>query len=270
MDAAQKFQLDQQAAERYEQFVEPVMAPFVETLIDATAVHEGDSVLDVACGTGFVARAAAARLGPDDRVVASDLNPAMLAVGAHAATSSIPTIEWRQASADELPFAEHSFDVVTCQQGLQFMSDLNAAMSSAKRVLRPAGRLAATVWASMERSPYMLAQYESLVEILGADQVASFQAAFAMTADQLRDAAEQAGFIDVDVTDIECMIQLPPLPSFAADHLTALPWGKQLVDNGPGAIHAAAAAITGQLDKHRSSEGTVDVPFVSILLTARS
>ncbi len=270
MDAAQKFQLDQQAAERYERFLAPVMAPFVDALMAATDVHPGDAVLDIACGTGFVTRAAANRLEPDDRVVGSDLNPAMLAVGAHAAMSTIPSIEWRQASADDLPFDDHSFDVVLCQQGLQFMADLAAVMSSAKRVLRPGGRFAATVWSNMERSPYMLAQYESLAEILGADQVDSFRAAFAMTADRLRDAAEHAGFVDIEVAEIQCMIQLPPLPSFAADHLTALPWGKQLLDNGPGAVHAAAAAITGRLNIHRSGEDAVEVPFASILLTARS
>ena len=72
------FQLRGSAPERYERYLHPIMAPFVAALIEAGRLQPGSAVLDVACGTGFIARAAAARVGPTGRIAGTDLNPGML------------------------------------------------------------------------------------------------------------------------------------------------------------------------------------------------
>jgi len=268
MDAGEQFQLGQRAAERYEAFVGLFMTPFVHALIEATDVQPGDVVLDVACGTGFVTRAVAGRLGPDDRVVGTDINPAMLAIAGRAVGDTVPKVEWRQAPADDLPFDDGSFDVVLCQQGLQFVPDLPAALAEVARLLRPGGRFGTTTWASLDRSPYMAAQYHALTEALGAGATESFLGAFSMTAERLRSAAEFAGLTMIDVQDVERPIRLPALPGTAADHLTALPWGQALVESGADALAAAAAAITSRLRSHAAADGVITVPFASLLLTA--
>ena len=113
----------------------------------------GKSVLDVACGTGIVARVAKAHLGSNAHVVGVDVSPNMLTVAA----AVDPGVEWRQGTADALPVAEgESFDIVVCQQGLQFFSDRLAAVREIRRVLTPAGRLAAAVWTSLENNPFLL------------------------------------------------------------------------------------------------------------------
>src|SRR5215471_4332234 len=119
--------------------VGPLFRPFAEQLVSRVAPNRGDSVIDIACGTGIVARVARERLGPEARVVGVDVAPAMLAV----ARTVDPTIDWREGNAVSLPVgdAEH-FTVLTCHQGLQFMPDKLAAVRDMRRVLAPGGRVA--------------------------------------------------------------------------------------------------------------------------------
>src|SRR5262249_60545343 len=100
----------------------------------------GDRVVDVACGTGIVARIAAARVGPSGVVVGVDLNPGMLNVARSVSLTdsrSAAPIQWQEASADKLPFPGESFDIVYCQLGLQFFADRPAALREMRRVLGP-------------------------------------------------------------------------------------------------------------------------------------
>src|SRR5262245_42186194 len=127
--------------------VAPLFRPFAEQLIARVALNRGDSVIDVACGTGIVARVARERLGPDARIVGVDVAPAMLAV----AQTVEPAIDWREGNAVALPVSagEH-FTVLTCHQGLQFMPDKPAALREMRRVLAPRGRVAIATWSSLE------------------------------------------------------------------------------------------------------------------------
>src|SRR5215471_7472362 len=94
--------------------VGPLFRPFAEQLVARVAPSRGDSVIDVACGTGIVARVARERLGPDARIVGVDVAPAMLAV----ATGVDQTIDWRKGNAISLPVtATEQFTVLTCHQG---------------------------------------------------------------------------------------------------------------------------------------------------------
>jgi SAM-dependent methyltransferase len=130
--------------EMYERFlVEPLFLPWADPLLDETGLAAGDRVLDVACGTGIVARRAKARLGHSARVVGVDVNPAMLTVARRIA----PDIDWREGNATALPLqAGESFDVVTCQQGLQFVPDRAAAVDQLRRALASNGRLSVSTW----------------------------------------------------------------------------------------------------------------------------
>jgi ubiquinone/menaquinone biosynthesis C-methylase UbiE len=95
-----------------------------------------------------VARAAARRAGGEGHVVATDVSGAMLARSAAAGASrGAAPIEYREASADALPFEDGSFDVVLCQQGLQFFPARAAALGEMRRILRPGGGVGIAVWA---------------------------------------------------------------------------------------------------------------------------
>ena len=132
--------------------VGPLFRPFAEQLVSRVALTRGDSVIDVACGTGIVTRIARERLGPEARIVGVDVAQAMLAV----ARTVDPTIDWREGNAVSLPvIAREHFTVLTCHQGLQFMPDKPAAIREMRRVLAPGGRVAIATWRSLEEIPGM-------------------------------------------------------------------------------------------------------------------
>ena len=136
--------------ELYERLlVGPLFTPWAERLLDGMALAPGSRVLDVACGTGIVARLAAERLGAGARVVGVDRTPPMLAV----ARAVAPEIDWREGDAAELPVGEdETFDAVVCHQGLQFFADRLAAVREMRRVLAPGGRVGIGVWRSREEN----------------------------------------------------------------------------------------------------------------------
>jgi ubiquinone/menaquinone biosynthesis C-methylase UbiE len=140
-------------AEAYERLlVGPLFRPWAELIVERLRLGPGDHVLDVACGTGIAARLAKARVGPGGRVVGVDVNPQMLAV----ARTLGPEIDWREGNAGALPVgAGEPFDVVVCQQGLQFFPDKPLAAREMRRVLVSGGRLAIATWRPLEEMSFL-------------------------------------------------------------------------------------------------------------------
>ena len=170
-------QITHDAAEVYEEFFVPVLfQQFVEPMMNAAGVRAGQRVLDVACGTGVLARAVAERTGATGAVTGLDLNPGMLAVARRVA----PAIEWKQGRAEALPFEDQSFDAVVCQFGLMFFEDRPAALREMLRVLRPGGRLAVAVWDAIDRSPGYAAEEQLLLRLFGEQVVESIRAPFVL------------------------------------------------------------------------------------------
>jgi ubiquinone/menaquinone biosynthesis C-methylase UbiE len=130
--------------EMYEQsLVGPLFRPWVDDMLAEVGLTPGDRLLDVACGTGVVARVARERLGGSGTVVGVDLSPAMLAVARRNGNG----IDWREGDAGALPLrGDERFDVVVCQQGMQFFSDRAAAARQMRRALAPGGRLGVSTW----------------------------------------------------------------------------------------------------------------------------
>ena len=146
----EQFQLSVQAAEQYEAaFVPAIFAEWAPLLADIARVHEGQSVLDVACGTGIVARTVADRLSGTGRVLGLDLNDGMLAV----ARRVRPGLDWQQGDVADLPYDDDTFDVVLCQMALMFFPDAAAALREFARVARPGGTVALSVPASLGDQP---------------------------------------------------------------------------------------------------------------------
>jgi SAM-dependent methyltransferase len=141
-------------AEIYQRGLVPaVFAPWAATLIEQAALQPGERVLDVACGTGVVARQAAQHVGPTGKVIGLDLHADRLAVAHSLPQLPGASIEWQEGNALALPFSDETFDVVFCQQGLQFFSDRPAALREMHRVLLPGGRVILSVWGPLDRSP---------------------------------------------------------------------------------------------------------------------
>ena len=162
--SVETFQLSVEAAEAYEaRFVPALFAEWAPRLVEAAGIVGGQAVLDVACGTGVVARAAADRLGGRGRVVGLDVNQGMLAVAGRLR----PDLEWRQGDAADLPFEDGSFDVVLCQSALMFFPDRAGALREMARVTTAGGTVAVQVWDRLEAQPGYGAMYRALSEQLG-------------------------------------------------------------------------------------------------------
>jgi ubiquinone/menaquinone biosynthesis C-methylase UbiE len=164
----EQWQLRGSAAELYERYLVPVVTlQWAVDLVARVEVRPGDSLLDVACGTGVVARAAAEDVGSGGRVVGLDLNSEMLAVARSLPKVGAVPIEWYEGSALALPFDAGEFGVMLCQFGLQFSPDPLAALREMRRVLAPAGRVGASVFAEIERNPVAHALTNALDRQLG-------------------------------------------------------------------------------------------------------
>jgi SAM-dependent methyltransferase len=236
-----QFQLEGDAAERYERWAVPfVLGPWVPALLDLAELRAGERVLDVATGTGVVARLAARRVAPAT-VTGLDLNQGMLEVARRLPLPPGLTIHWRQGSALALPFADGAFEVVLCQQGLQFFPDRLKALGEMRRVLTPAGRVAVSVWTGP--SPYFSALREGLERYVGTEAAISGAVARSLgDADELRGLLRGAGFRDVVVHHIRMTLRLPPPEEFVLRHMSAIP--------AAGLVAAAGEEARGALVAH--------------------
>ena len=169
---------------------------WVEKVLDAVQIRPEEKVLDVACGTGVLARNAIARVGSSGFVAGIDPDPGMLAV----ADRLSPTVAWRQGTAESLPYPDGSFDAVVSQFGLMFFTDRQKALQEMVRVLKPDGRLAVAVWNSLEDIPAYATEVALLGRMAGADAANAVQAPFVLGArDNLLALFEDAGVTAVEI-----------------------------------------------------------------------
>lgn len=163
------------AAEAYEELLVPALfSEWAPRVASAARIAAGDRVLDVACGTGVLARHVAERVLPGGSITGIDADAGMLAVAARVA----PRVEWRQGKAEMLPFASGSFDVVVSQFGLTSFEDPRAALREMARVLVRGGRLALAVWDALPSCP-AYAELTAIVDrLFGARAGAALRARF--------------------------------------------------------------------------------------------
>jgi ubiquinone/menaquinone biosynthesis C-methylase UbiE len=190
--------------EMYERWlVNPLFRPWAELTLDDVKLSAGDRILDIACGTGIVARVAGERLGDTGYVVGIDISSEMLAV----ARAAAPGIDWREGSASDLPLRDgEQFDVVVCQQGMQFFPDKPAAAREMRRALARSGRLAVATWRADDEIPFMRELRHVAERRLGAvvDQRHSCGDAAV-----LEGLLEEAGFSQIRARTISRIIRVP-------------------------------------------------------------
>jgi ubiquinone/menaquinone biosynthesis C-methylase UbiE len=253
------------AAEGYERYFVPVIgAPLAKRLVEAAAVKAGERVLDVACGTGVVARLAAERVGATGRVTGLDANPGMLAVARSVSASSV--IEWCEAQAESTPLPDAIYDAVLSQLGLQFFGDRQTALAEMHRVLRPGGRLVANLpgpppqlFEVMERS---LAEHAP-----GADRFV--RAVFSLhSRPEIEQLLTGAGFADVSVTSESRSLPLPAPEEFLWQYVSSTPLASAIGAMGDPEREALRADVTGQWE-NLMTEGELILELDVITMAAR-
>ena len=227
-------------AEAYEEYLVPaIFGPMAADLVDRAAPRPGERILDAACGTGIGAREAASRAGSSSRVVGFDLNPAMLDVATRASVKAGLAIEWMEARAESVPLEDASFDLILCQQGLQFFPDRPAALREMRRLLTSGGRAVIAVWRDVGPG------FDALAGALGRQISAEAGAALARGPASLRDGAElsallkAAGFSDLSLETVAVHMRFPSAAEFVRRYVSATPLA--------GAVAAAGEAARDQL-----------------------
>jgi SAM-dependent methyltransferase len=226
------------AAENYQRhFVPAIAEPVSAGLLGTAALRPGERVLDVACGTGVVARHAAEQVGPTGTVTAIDLSPDMIDVARATPAPATPPIDWHVGDATSLPFPDSSYDVVLCQMGLMFIEDRNAAVAEMHRVLAPGGRV--VVGTPGEIQPPFIVLEQAIVEHINADLGGFVRAVFSMhDPDAVAALLRGAGLRDVTGTVSRAQLQLPTPAEFLWQYINLTPMAP-LVAQAPEAAKQA-------------------------------
>lgn len=262
--SVEAFQISETAAEFYEtRFVPRLFGPWARHLVDAAGVAPGRRVLDVACGTGIVARTAADRLGDDVRVTGVDLNPNMLAV----ARRLRPKIDWRQGDAGALPFDADSFDVVLCQSALMFFPDPAQALREMARVATPASTVAVQVWATLDAQPAYGPFVDVATRHAGPEALSLLGTYWSMgDLERLRGLLEAAGLEVAEIRTLTENARFDSIDELVATEVESTPLAERISEQVYARIladsrEALRAFVTGG--------GAADIPLVGHIVTAR-
>jgi SAM-dependent methyltransferase len=174
---AERGQVSTAAAEVYEAFFVPALfGQFPEPVLDHAGVGPGARVLDVGCGTGVLARATRALVGPRGAVAAVDPNEGMLVV----ARRADPSIEWRVGVAESLPFGDDAFDHTVSQFAAMFFTDREEAVREMERVTTSGGTVTVVTWAGLDRTPGYDAMVSLIADELGEQAADALRAPFVL------------------------------------------------------------------------------------------
>ena len=264
MNAPETFQIPLDVAERYEsEFVPALFADWAPHVVAMADVARGQAVLDVACGTGIVARTALPRVGAEGRVVGVDLNPAMLTV----AERVCPGVELHRGDAADLPFDDATFDAVLCQMALMFFPDPVAAVSEMRRVATAAGTVVVMVPSSLEAQPAYRLLVDLAAEHAGPEAVAMLSTYWTCgDLDTLLGTMDQAGLEVVSTRTRMGTARFGSIDEFVAVEVESTPVRELLTDDEFDALRRRANDVLGAFT---GADGSAQIPIEGQLVAGR-
>ncbi|MFA9445340.1 class I SAM-dependent methyltransferase [Egicoccus sp. AB-alg6-2] len=265
-------------AAAYQAYYGPaIFEPLASILLSRARPSPGESVLDVACGTGIATRRVAVSVGTTGRVVGVDVNPAMLDVARAVTSETDLTVEWQHGDGTALPLPDAAFDLVLCQQGLQFFPDRDAGAREMRRVLRVGGRAVIAVWQGLEHHPLFAALADAeLPELARFDVQASYGdlvAPFSFgDAAVLRDLLVAAGFRQVEVVQASVVARFPDPDRFVERleyaYAAVVPAFAEDPAAFAGYLEAVDRRTRDVVDRHRDGDHVV-IPMQTNIAIAR-
>jgi ubiquinone/menaquinone biosynthesis C-methylase UbiE len=243
--------------------VPAIFVRWLPTFLDLTSPQLGNRVLDVACGTGIIAREVLSHVGSSGRVVGVDINSSMLSM----ARALEPSMDWREGDAQDLPFADGEFDIVVCQQGLQFFPDREVALREMHRVLIPGGRVALASWCEIESSPGQNALTQATEKHVGPEAATLLSGAFRLgDVEYFQALLEDAGFHDVQIRREKKMANFSSPEAFARIVVAGSAIGRAGIQLRDEAMTAIVHDVEAALRRYVDSDGLA-FPMESHLAT---
>lgn len=251
--------------------IESVLGPVSDRMVELLAPIPGETVVELAAGTGLVGLTVAAAMGGSGRVLLSDFSPAMLDVARRRAEAlGLEGVEFRVLDAERLDLPDASADAVVCRYGYMLMADPAAAMAETRRVLRPGGRVVLAVWADPARNPWSTLPAAAVVEAGHMPPPEPGTPGIYSLADheRLRALIAGAGLEDVRLEEVGTVWSYPDEPTYwAFMERVAGPISLLLERITPEQRDALRTDIAGRLEPFRGPEGYA-MPGVSIVASA--
>lgn len=262
--ASETFRLSAAAAEMYEsQFVPALFAEWAPRLTELAGVEPGQAVLDVACGTGIVARTVADVQRGRGRIVGLDLNEAMLGV----ARRVRPELEWHQGDAAHLPFPDGSFDVALCQMALMFFPDRAQVLREMARVVTARGTVAFSVPSRLESQPAYAPFVGMAARHAGPEAARLLGTYFASgDLDELGRLVEAAGLHIATTRTHLGTVKCPSVDAFVATEVESTPLRERISDEVYARIRAEAREL---LRPFTRPGGAAEIPLEGHVIATR-
>jgi len=253
--------------ENYERYFIPAIGkPLAEDLVHAAGLTHGEKILDVACGTGIVARLAAKEVLPGGSVTGVDPNPGMLAV-ARAVTPKDMDIEWYEAPAEAMPLPDNTFDVVFCQMGLQFMQDKIRALKEMYRVLAPGGRLILNVPGPIEEPFAVLA--EVMKQTISTQAGGFVEQVFSLyEPDEIQELLNTSGFATATIQSNVKLLELPAPEHFLWQYIYSTPLAEVMSKVNPDSRKILGERVLERW-QNLSRNGSMKLPQQMVTATAQ-
>lgn len=252
--------------------IETIAAPMREWLVDRLDPQRGDTILELAAGTGDTGFETLAAIGMSGRLICTDVSPRMVdAARRRGEEIGARNVEFRTMDAEQIELDDDSVDGVICRIGYMLFPDPAQALAQTRRVLRPGGRLVFALWGPPERNPFFTTAMAPLVQAGHLEPRDPDAPGVFRLSDQVRAAGlvQDAGFDDVEIEPVEVRLRFPSIQEYVdmvAD--TAGPIALALQRLSPGEREAVEKFAEGALERHRTEDG-YELPGLALCGVAR-
>lgn len=263
------WQLTKEGAEIYQQIKVPIFFdPLAHAVLKKSPLKPENSVLDIAAGTGTMARIAAEKLNSKGAVTALEINEAMCNVGRSIKSISSSQIVWKQGDAHNLPFNDNSFNVVSCQQGLQFFSDKTKAINEMYRVLIKNGRALITLYPT-QANPYSNALKRILEKFINKKVAAERHTPFSFgDVKEIKNTFSKTHFKNIEIKNLRYTINMPLPENYVMQELISSPIRSHIISLDKNTKFKIVNEVSRELNAYVKGD-CLEIPIDSHLVICR-
>jgi ubiquinone/menaquinone biosynthesis C-methylase UbiE len=255
----------------YEKYLVPgFFKPWAEKLVHLSSPAPGSSILDVACGTGIVARTAASKAGSGARITGLDINPQMLGKATEMAENEGLEIEWQQGDAGDLPFEDNRFDHLFCQQAMQFFTEPQQVLVEMHRVLRPEGMLTLNILRSIHHNPAYKILADKLEKHAGDTAGTMMRSPFPdWNQKTIRNMVEEAGFGNIRIHLEIISMRYPSPEEFLRREAASSPLAREIEAMEPETRMELVDDLNRSLEACTDDRGVVFPMETTVIITRK-